>query len=358
MNAPTTTVQASGHAEARYKPVVWRADDSAAWKEWDEFVERSPDGTFYHSSDWLLAVARGMGQDIRVHAMLESGVIRAGAVLRRARKYGMTAGRKPWATAYNGVVSTGNEALDAALRKHLLRAYSCVRLVQAPSAPEPRGDAGGYWPLVWHKTLFLNIADIDALWDSFGRHARQRVRKAASMGVTTETSSDYRAFHAMYTATYARQGLPMPLECEQIETTLRLAVMTGRMRCLAARTKEGELAAFLAIGFDAKRAYFALAASHPEHRKTDAVSLLWWNAMKECSATHREIDLVGTATPSIERFKASFSPETRNYADCSGYACSPMGAAAWCAERLPAVREQIARRLFAQRDQHDHDPQT
>ncbi len=55
------------------------------------------------------------------------------------------------------------------------------------------------------------------------------------------------------------------------------------------------------------------------------MTLLWWEAMRQFSITHDEIDLVGLGTPNIERFKRSFSPRTVEFLDTSRYASSAVG---------------------------------
>ena len=311
------------------------------WQAWDAFVARAATGTFYHSSQWLRPVAAAMGQDIRVHVITNEDAVCAGAVVRCARRLGLTAGRKPWATAYNGVVADVDADADA-LRAELLRRYHHVRLVQAPAASASAKPTQDGWRIKLGATPVLDVSDLDRSWQSFDRHARQRVRKAESLGVTTTETDNYAAFHALYASTYERQGLPMPLRGDQLAEVLRLATGAGATKCYMGTTETGQPAAFLVVGFDSKRAYFVLAASDPAHRKTDAVTLLWWHAMKACAETHREIDLVGMATPAIARFKASFSPVQVEYEDWSAYAASPWGWAARCADAAPTVKRRIA----------------
>lgn len=278
--------------------------------QWDEFVAESSTGTVYHSSAWLTALAEGMSQNIQIHAATASGKIQAGVVLRVSRKYGFTLGRKPWATAYNGLVvrddadSAAIPFLLGALGKH----YHHLRLVHPPGVAKP--PLAKSWRQTANSTAILNISDADKLWDSFDRHARQRIRKATSFGVTIAPTDALEEFYNLYRMTYLRQQLPMPLSCNEVTTTLRRACGAGAVRCFGAFTEQREPAAMLVVGQDNKRAYFMLAGSHPSLRKTDAVSLLWWNVMLEYAKTHREIDLVGMGIGSIAHFKNSWSPQS------------------------------------------------
>ena len=338
------------------------------WAAWDRFVNVCPGGTFYHRSGWLNAVAIGLGHDIRLHIVREGGEIRAGAFVRRAAKLGICAGRKPWGTGYNGVIAALGQADPFAdtLRAELLRVYHQVRLVQAPR------DCGieelqPPWRVKLNKTPVLDLRDMGKLWDSFDRRVRQRVRKAEGLGVTAGESTGFGDFAELYKMTYERQGLPMSLPAKAIEEVLRVAVDSGDARLFLARTALGEPAAALLVGFRGGgggensgtppnngaltcgaedggagarpdgRAWFVLAASHPLHRKTDAVTLLWWHAMEQCAGVVGEIDLVGHGVGSIDQFKSSFSPRLIDHCDCEAYGNGPAG---WALRALDQRRRR------------------
>jgi hypothetical protein len=293
---------------------------------WDAFVRASPLGTVYHSTAWLEALAEGMGQDIRIHTVLDNGEIMAGVVVRRAAKYGICLARKPWATAYTGPVVSGdvNDKMLILLLNELRKTYQHVRFVGA-SYTHQTCQPFGAWQIESGTTGLLDISDMDKLWNSFDRHARQRVRKAEAAGVKTEESACARIFYSLHKLTYERQGLPMPLSEGQVCKTLELARTNGILRLFSAFTKEGESASALVVLNDSKRAYFSLAASHPAHRKTDAVTLLWWRVMQEYAKTHDELDLVGMSIPSIARFKRSFSPRLAPVSVSSCYSTTLKG---------------------------------
>lgn len=317
-------------------------DEPSQWATWDAFVRHTASGTVYHTSAWLLPLIREMGQDICVHVVTESGQIRAGAVVRRARRSGIVIGRKPWATAYSGPVHDHRESSESvnALLQNLKRTYHHVRLV---TTPEPDGtlEIPKTWSVQDDNTPMLDIHDIQSLWHRFDRHARQRVRKAQDAGIVIAEIESASAFYHLYKLTYGRQDMPMPLTESEVSRVLESARAKGAARLFLARTRDNEPAAALAVLADSKRAYFTLAGSHPELRKTDAVTLLWWHTIQEYSATHYELDLVGLGTPSIAHFKQSFSPTLRPFLDLSCYSSALMKSAF----ALAGASKQYARRL-------------
>ena len=309
----------------RFEPLTLSSPTECS--RWNEFVERSPSGTLYHTSGWLKALAEGMRQDIRVSVLTEDSRIRAGAVVSRRRKFGITVGRKPWATAYNGIVTDEDPEGPYAeeLVTLMLQTYLHIRLVHAPGFetvfPAVRGSA-----VKTKHTPILDISDTDRLWASFDRRVRQRVRKASAAGVEIREDPSFGELYDLYCLTYARQGMPMPIEKRDVETTLRVASETGNVRCFVAFTSRGDPAATVIVGEDRKRAYFMLAGSHPVHRKTDAVTLLWWETMKKCAETHKALDLVGHGVDRVDRFKSSFSPQLVSHYESSHYSGGVAGA--------------------------------
>lgn len=320
------------------KAITVAGDASFDWVVWDHFVESCPGGTFYHRHGWLEAVAIGLGHDIRLHVARDTqGQLRAGAFVRRAAKLGFCAGRKPWGTGYNGIIAARQDGpAVAALRAELLRTYQQVRLVQTPE-PET-AEAQAPWRVKSNMTPVLDLHEVHRLWDSFDRHARQRVRKAAGLGVTANESTGFRDFANLYRLTYERQCLPMPLPPEAIEGVLRRAVASGDARLFMAKTPLGEPAAGLLVGILGRRAWFVLAASHPMHRKSDAVSLLWWHAMEQCAGPVTEIDLVGHGVRRIDQFKRSFSPRLVEHTEWEAFGKGPR---AWALRALDQRRTRI-----------------
>lgn len=300
--------------------------NTASLSEWDRLVETSPGGTLYHSSAWLKALSEGMGFDVRLHILCESERPIVGVVLRRVGRYGLSVAHRPWETVYNGLVCADDCPHEAIieLRDHLLSEYSHVRLVQSPystvSIPHD-----GRWTARCNQTPVLDLRDLDRLWNSFDRRVRQRVRKAETLGVRVKTHEDFAVFFDLYRETYRRQSLPMPLKSEQVVKCLELGARARLLQLQTAYTRDGKAAAALVVGKDSKRAYFMFAASHPEHRKSDAMTLMWWKAIRQLSLTRPELDLVGLATPGISRFKKSFSPRMLEYHELNGFANTTAG---------------------------------
>jgi hypothetical protein len=327
-----------------FEHAVVRPGDERGWPEWNRFVEGRLGGTVYHGSGWLRAVADGMGQDIHVHLALDGGEIGAGAVVRQGGAFGLSIARKPWATAYNGFVASPSAiGATAFLARCLLAQYKYVRLVQSPWSETPVPgpfDRGA----VMQASPVLDVVSATAVYERFDRHARQRIRKAESAGVTVGQTADIGDFADLYRMTYERQGVSLSLDRQCLCDVAKCAMEAGIAKLFVARVPSGEAAAALLAGADTKRAYFMLAGSHPLFRKTDAVTLLWWEAMRHYAGTVSVIDLVGTATLGIERFKRSFSPRMQPFADTGVYSSMTARLVIEWGEKVRRIQERMNRR--------------
>ncbi len=332
MPAPLTT--------ARFNDTQWNHEELAVEQgvdltEWDAFVHGAPSGTYYHSSAWLEAVAAGMGQTLRAHAIRDAeGRFVAGAVLRRAARWGVVRGTKPWATAYNGLVLAQGAPQEAAnaLVRALYRRYHEIRLVS-------RAD-DEVLALHTHRaatcTPVVHLTPFETFHHRIDRHARQHLRAARDAGVVIQETQDARTFYPLYRSSYARQRLDMPLDEFHVTATLETARQCGPVRVFVALSAQGDPAAALVTASDSKRVYFMLAGAEARLRKLNAMSLLWWHVFERYAATHAEVDLVGYGTAGIAQFKRTWRPVDAPLCDYLGYSSG------WARQAL-AVGVQVNR---------------
>lgn len=296
------------------KTMIVREIKESEHEEWDCFVEQSPEGTVYHTSTWLMILRQIADIKTSILGCFDSGELVGGCVfgVKQSRFYRIA--YKPWATAYTGIIFSGvisvrKEEIVQKLVGTLTHRFHYVRLVHAPAFRatvllEERG-----WRIAPNYTYLLDVRSVDLLWHNFDRRVRQRVRKAEKNGISVEQSGDATTFHQLYRMTYQRQHLPFILPERVITALCHLLQQQKIGELFIARNRGGEACAGLITVWDKKRAYFMLAASHPQLRKTDAASLLWWEVLRSYALRFREVDLVGEGTPGIARFKRSFRPD-------------------------------------------------
>ncbi|MEQ8819151.1 MAG: GNAT family N-acetyltransferase [Sumerlaeia bacterium] len=299
----------------------WRAARQNEIERWRELA--GPDWPFFLGPAWSHALAAGLGHDIRLCGMAEKGggPVACAALIRVGTRLGglLKVARKPWSTAYSGpyLFPGRPESVLAHFLRELQRRYLAVRVVPSPFAElgaNPREAPSGWFAATSHTGVLDLSQGTGELWESFDKRARQRVRKAEKLGVTVAPGRCPDVFARLYRTIYEHKELAFGIEERDVARTVRLLAENGAAEVWIARTAEDEPAAGLVVGRDTGRAYFLLAGSHPELRKTDAMTLLWWTVLRELAAQRvGQVDLVGMDEEAVARFKRSFSPQTLSY---------------------------------------------
>jgi hypothetical protein len=303
--------------------------------EWDALAQSSPHATFYHSADWFRAL-REIEPRARLIGCFRLDRLIGGCPVLDRTSFGFREALKPWATFYNGPIFSsillpedGDAALHALL-SHLRATYDAVRLVFPPHSCSESPPQEAPWKIARDYSYLVDAADAGGLWRRLNRRARQRVRKATRLGIHCEPLENGQIFFRLYRATYARQRLPFHITEEAFGRFWSEIGRSKNAKAFVAKTENGMPAAALLVSWHRQRSYFVLAASDTKLRKTDATTLLWWETFKWCSTLpageagrRSEIDLVGHATPGIDRFKRSFSPAELPFHVLT---CAPRGA--------------------------------
>jgi len=293
---------------------VTRATASA----WDQFVNNHPCGTVYHSSAWLFAVGEAMQQDVRIVAVSRNGRILGGVTFCERRKWCVCIARKPWATAYGGVLV--DPTLDPDQQNHIrsmidkdvLGRYVHVRLEHYPGAPDaPESPA---WNVSHKHTFRLDLKDATVLRTNFRGNVRRQINKAERCGVSVARSDDTGAFYELYRSTYNRQGITLPFGNSALKAIHHELRAVGRSRIYLAHDGEEHTAGAM-ITWDDRLVHYTLAGSLQTKRNNGSMSLVLWTIFKDFEGCGKTFDFIGanSSVPGITRFKECFNPRLVAY---------------------------------------------
>lgn len=276
---------------------------------WNEIVRLSSAGTIYHDSRWLIAISRAVNDSLVIYGFFNEGRLLAAVPLQVRRRGPLSIARRAFATPYAHPVCDPhipeiNEALTGAASKSFLRAFSQTILTFSPYDQRPAGWVQGM--AEQRATYLLNIAEPRGVWRQFSSEVRNRIRRAEKSGITVTEEPDFLSFYELYRDTFARQGEVIPFTAQSFSHLLETITMGGFAHQYLARFADGTLAAACLILHDHRRAYYSLAASHEELRKTGATSLLVWHSIQEISQKVTEYDFGGANVPSVKQFKHKF----------------------------------------------------
>jgi len=308
------------HVEVREIP-------TSEFPAWDELVATSPQGTVFHTSDWLIRTATSLNQTLRILGCYDDDTLIGGCPLLLSNPYKLLrmAISATLLAPYGGVVITGIESTKqrerelhanrviTAIHDHILRErYGHVNLVNSPELGDIRCFTRNGWEAKIYYTYVLP-ASVD-VFERISKNARRSVRKAQKLGITAVEHFDARTYWSLIEDTFTKQNSQPPFSKEHLMNMLDVIKKKNLGEMWVAKTASDEIIAAEIIVCDAKTAHRWSAASVEEHLTTGAASLL----LSETSTHFAErnypnINLMAGNRAHLSAFIASFNPDLVPY---------------------------------------------
>lgn len=285
---------------------------------WDDFVDSSVNGTFYHTSVWRQVINSAYidGQYTIIGLWRGSQIIGGFCALTRKRLAVNTA-VTPLCTPYTGlVVSTVMLDDDEALA-HLLnymRKYRYQHIQCSPGLPQHQAFADAHYDVGPRRTLEINLGlTEDELWASFESNVRRNIRKAEKQTWQISAEWDADACYKLFCETFEHQGSTCPVP-QRLFDEISTSPLLAPYRAVHVARDAGRAVAFIVALRYNGTVYYELAATSHNHRSSGIASLLIWQLLKEHRALgYKTFDFMGGNIPSISQFKEKFNPTVRPY---------------------------------------------
>ncbi len=295
--------------------------------DWDAFTNASPQGSLFSSWLWKGVVERGTPFSMRIYGVCLNNRLAAGVVLMEKRQIGHLVALNPLLTPYQGFLlppPSSSKLSDRLSREHraltvlikfLERRYAQIDLYNVPALTDVRPFLQHRWRAVPRFTYYLNIADLDALWEGFDGSVRRAIKKAQRSELTVgKMQCTPGEIFNLLEQTFQKQGGKNPIPETLIDVIVADEKLSEHRVCIGARTPGGELISAIVCLWDERRAYYLLAASNPAFLSTGVNSLLIWELARYLSNTGiHSLDFIGANIPGIARFKETLNPETITY---------------------------------------------
>lgn len=234
------------------------------------------------------------------------------------RKFGLTILRMPELTPFNGIWIN----YPADIKQHTR--YSWERKVMEQIIGQlPRFDYFSQYfyfgfpnwlPFYWagfrettHYSYALSLqGDENALWKNLKGNARRNILKAERQ-LSISSEADPGLFYQANRKTFERQGLPIPHSFESFRRLDDVLRSRSQGRMYFARDAGGQVHAAVYIVWDERMANVLLTGSDPELRKSAAIYLLYWQAIRDMARQGvRWFDFEGGMLPRVENVYAAF----------------------------------------------------
>lgn len=297
--------------------------------EWDDLVERSPQGNIFSDSRYLRAlgatyqrylVKNPHGEILAGVGIMEEGTAMHSSPFPFAPHQGIMFAHSV-ALQANRKRVTSEFRLTEFLINALVEQYGNFNMALSPAFSDLR-------PFLWHNydktrlshfiirhkyTALLDLQDFH--FEKYLKSIRS-VRRQEYMKSQAEIieSNDVPKLIDLYIATFDRQKIAInPKTLASIKNITIDAISKKYGWLSAAKTEQG-LASMALFVYDKRTAYYLLCANNPELRASGAsIKLMLENIKRIAEKGLKTLDFVGVNSPNRGDYKLSFNPRLTSY---------------------------------------------
>ncbi len=301
--------------------------DAAEFSAWDGLVAASPQGTVFHSTDWLVRTASFLNRTPVILGCYEDGDLIGGCPLLLSNPFGLlrTASSAALLAPYGGIVTVGIEStkrrewelhankIIAAVCGQIARMrFAHVELVNSPWLEDIRWFTRNGWEAkVYYTYLLPTDGDV---FSRISKNARRSINRAEKQGITAAKQFDAGAYWTLTENTFKKQNSRPPFTRDHLFGMLDLIREKNLGEMWVARTPSGELAAAEVVVYDAKIVHRWSAASAEEHLSTGAASLLLGEVVADAAErNYPSVNLMAGNMANLSAFIATFNPDLVPY---------------------------------------------
>jgi len=281
------------------------------YKLWDDFVEKSPQGTIFSTTKWM-----GLFPcNYKIYGYFKNDSL-LGGIIGRHCPLGFESGgftltpfqgilAQPIDSDKEATILSFHHEVATALSEYLKQNYKLTTIYNHYTFPDIR-------PFVWlgwksqpvKYTQVIDLTDLDFVWQNLEKQTRYEITRDDRNGVKYGNCSDaVPVFDTLYGKTFERKDMQRPISskllynlCEIFNANIYLGYDEAKAGVVTIE--------------DSKRAYYILGAS--EGGGTSSLAL--WTAILDLGCMGiREIDLVGCNDQPIAQFKKGFGGRLMPY---------------------------------------------
>jgi len=285
------------------------------------------DVPLHHQAWWLDAVC---GQDAWTLALAtdKGGAITGVLPYYPTRRYGLPVIQQPPFTTYSGpwlhypknaaFKQTSQYAFEKKTYLDLITQLPHVAFFQQNFRPEVTNHLPFFWAGFRQTTrytyLFEDTSDLEKLVAGFKNTLRTELKKAAGLVDIGREDSAFATIFELNAQSFGRKGQAAPYRFDIFKRLHAALAERGHCAGFIARDRRtGAAHAGLYLIHDAQRAAVLLAGIHPEHTASNALSALYYEALRFCSARSLSLDFEGSMEPGIEHTFRSFGATLTPY---------------------------------------------
>ncbi|EHI99332.1 hypothetical protein CDLVIII_2733 [Clostridium sp. DL-VIII] len=174
----------------------------------------------------------------------------------------------------------------------------------------------GFKQTTRYSYVIENLTDLDKIFKEFDSSKRQNIRKAEKL-IKVKEDLNIEEVYRLSKMAFTKQGIQIPYSLEFLKRLDYACNVHKSRKIFYAEDFSGRIIAAIYIVWDEESAYYIAGGEDPEFKKSQAIVLLIWEAIKFSSKRTNKFDFEGSMIKPIERFFSSFGAEQKQYFNIS-----------------------------------------
>jgi hypothetical protein len=282
---------------------------------WNQFVEDSPQGTFFHTTTWIEILSKTFGRSYDIIFCLKNEQPVGGMVYFYHKKFVWKmitptaflpycapifykpAKEKPQKTIHNHLLIT--ERFESYLRNQ----YDYWVLDVPYTSKDVRSYLWRGATIEPQYTYVVSVTNKEAVFENFNQSVRKKLKQAQNENAIMRESSDPAMLAELVTKSYHRHGMKPLVSKEHLSRFLNQVVHLEQAKLFYVE-RHGKIIAGRLVIIDGACGYDLLAGS--EDHSGYGSTLLTASILGKYAGKIERFDFLGADHPQIEQFKRGF----------------------------------------------------
>ncbi len=292
------------------------------YDQWDQFVDQSDQGTFFHSSKWITTVAHFLHLQPVIIGVFDNSVLTGGCCFYinevfHLYKRGMTDVRL---SPYGGIVFSLQKSKDVRAnetKKHQIISLILekiqelnllsIHLTNSPGLADVRPFSWQEWKVKVRYTYVLSLEN--DIFSQVSHSVRQSIRKSRNYGMTIRKEYNPELYWQLTTSTWKKQDMKVPYQKELLFALMELLHQNNRGEMWIAEIPSGEAAGAVFCIPDTRMVQGWNGANDPRFKETGVNTHLHFEMFLDLQKRgYHQHNLMSGNVPHLARFYSSFNP--------------------------------------------------
>lgn len=173
-----------------------------------------------------------------------------------------------------------------------------------------------YWEKFRLSTAYTYIIkdtkNPEDVFRNFSESLKQKIRKAEKE-LNVETSEEIAVLYNLNKKSYNEKGMKLPFSERYLNNILKFCKDNDCGELIVAKDQQGIVHAASLFIWDKNTIYYLCGASDPAFKKSSAMGLIIWEALKRSALKGKQFNFEGSMVEDIERFFRGFGGELTPY---------------------------------------------